>query len=126
MSFSEVLRSRGVPVRSTTFKEKDDEEFITKIRQVLEIPETPDNFGRVLPKLAIVDGNDGIIRDIEGVSWLRYKNLDENKPKLDISHRDYLACLKYALATNIAFVATTGTAPKTKRSGRSAWSARRA
>lgn len=35
---------------------------------------------------------------MENVAWLKHKHLDMNKPKLDISHKDYLACLKYALA----------------------------
>lgn len=122
MSFSEKLVSKGVGVRSTSFREKDDEEFINRIRQVLEIPTTPDNFGRCRPILAIVEGNTGIVGDLEGVTWLKYKNLDENKPKLDISHRDFLACLKYALATNINFIAVRGSTPKVKRSGRSPWS----
>lgn len=122
MSFSEKLRAKGVPVRSTSYREKDDEDFITRIRQVLEIPDKPDNFGRVRPVLAIIEGCSGIIGDIEGVTWLKYKNLDENKPKLDISHRDFLACLKYGLATNINFVASRGVTPKTKRSGKSPWS----
>ena len=37
---------------------------------------------------------------MENVAWLRHKNLDMNKPKLDITHKDYLACVKYALAAD--------------------------
>lgn len=122
LSFSEKLRKCGLPVRATSFNEKSDEDFIQRIQQVLEIPQTADNFGRTIPKLAIMDGNEGIIHDIETVQWLKYRNQEGFKPKLDISSKDYLSLLKYALATNISFVADTGQRPKVKRSRRSAWS----
>jgi hypothetical protein len=122
MSFSEVLRSRGVPVRSTSFDDKNDEDFIQRIQQVLEIPEGPDNFGRTIPKLAIMDGNEGIVHDIETVTWLKHRNQEGFKPKLDISSKDYLSLLKYALATNIAYVSDVGQLPRAKRTRRSPWS----
>ncbi len=125
MSFSEKLRACGVPVRATTFDDKSDEDFVAKIKQVLEIPEEKDNFGRSQPKLAIVRGNSGIISDIELVSWLKYKNLETHKPKLDISNRDYLSCLKYGLKTSIGFVADTGQTPKIKHARPSPWGGRR-
>jgi hypothetical protein len=121
-SFSDVLRECGVPVRSTSFDEKNDEDFIQCIQQVLEVPTTPDNFGRLQAKLAIIDGNEGIIHDLETVTWLKQRNTDGFKPKLDISSKDYLSLLKYALATSIAFVADVGRVPKAKRSGKSPWS----
>ncbi len=125
MSFSEKLRQLGVPVRATTYEDKSDENFITRIKQVLEIPEEADNFGRKLPKLAIVEGNAGIINDIELVAWLKYKNIETHKPKLDISNQDYLAATKYALATNIVHLASMGKMPKVKHSRPSPWGGRR-
>lgn len=125
MSFSEVLRVNGVPVRSTSFDDKNDEDFIQRIQQVLEVPEQKDNFGRRIPKLAIMEGNEGVVHDIETVSWVKWRNQEGFKPKLDISSKDYLSLLKYALATNIAFVADVGRLPKIKRSKRSPWSGRR-
>lgn len=125
ISFSDKLRQLGVPVRATSYEDKSDENFITGIKQVLEIPEEVDNFGRKLPKLAVVEGNSGIINDIELVAWLKYKNLETHKPKLDISNRDYLACLKYALATSISYLAVSGKMPKVKHSRPSPWSGRR-
>lgn len=101
MSFAEVLRSCGVMTRSTNWVDKHDEDFIERIRNALAIPEEKDNFGRSLPKLRIFRGNHGIINDIENVQWLKMRNYDEFKPKLDISDTDYLSCLKYALATNL-------------------------
>lgn len=124
-SFSEVLRDCGVPVRSTSFEEKNDEDFIQCLQQVLELPEKPDNFGRTQPKLGIMEGCEGIVHDIETVTWLKYRNQDGFKPKLDITSKDFLSLLKYALATNIAFVADVGRTPKVKRSGRSPWSGHR-
>ena len=101
LSFIQVLRREGVLARSTTWDEKQDEAFISRIQDVLLVPSEPDNFGQKIPKLLIYDGNNGIITDIEQVQWARDKRLEENKPKLDITHKDYLACLKYALATNL-------------------------
>jgi hypothetical protein len=103
-SFSDVLRESGIRVRSTSFKEKNDEDFIQRIQQVLELPVVKDNFGRQLPKLRIVAGNKGIIGDIEQVEWTKYRNMDEYKPKLNITNRDYLATLKYALSTNVSAI----------------------
>jgi hypothetical protein len=42
------------------------------------------------------------------VAWLRYKGLGENKPKLDIRNRDFLAALKYALASGALDGGPTG------------------
>src|SRR3569832_1947853 len=122
MSFGEKLRSCGIPVRSTTFADKNDENFIQNIQQVLEIPDQEDSFGRKIPKLAIMAGNDGIVDDIETVCWLKQRNQEGFKPKLDISAKEKLSLLKYALATQIGFVATIGRTAKVKRSGRSPWS----
>jgi hypothetical protein len=121
-SFCDVLRDCGVPARATSFDEKNDEDFIQCIQQVLEVPDHPDQFGRLQPKLAIMDGNEGIVHDIETVTWLKHRNIEGFKPKLDITSKDYLSLLKYALATSIAFVADVGRVPKTKRSGKSPWS----
>ncbi len=125
-SFAEVLRLEGVPVRATTYDDKNDETFIQKIQQVLEIPDEKDNFGRRLPKLAIMEGNAGIIDNIETVQWVKYRQFEIFKPKLDISSQDYLACLKYGLKTAIAYVSDVGRMPKTKRSRLSPWSGRSA
>jgi hypothetical protein len=125
MSFSEKLRQCGVPVRSTSFKDKNDEDFINRIKQVLEFPDIPDNFGRKLPILAILEGNQGIVNDIETVQWQKYRQHEMFKEKLDITQKDYLSLLKYALATNISFVASSGRTPKIRRAKRSPWSGAR-
>lgn len=125
MSFSEKLRSMGVPVRATSFKDKNDEDFVQKIKQVLEVPEESDNFGRRVPHLCIIEGNPGIINDIETAQWQKYRQHELFKEKLDITSKDYLSLLKYALATNIAYVANVGQRPKIKRSNKSAWSGAR-
>ncbi len=98
LSFIAVLKNEGIRVRATTFSEKDDEAFINMIQQVLVVPEQPDNFGSRRPRLRIIQGNKGIISDIETAAWMPIRNSDELKPKIDISKKDYLACLKYALA----------------------------
>lgn len=101
LSFIQVLRREGVLARATSWDEKQDEAFIARIQDALLVPDEPDNFGQKIPKLLIYEGNNGIITDIEQVQWARDKRLEQNKPKLDITNKDYLACLKYALATNL-------------------------
>jgi hypothetical protein len=103
LSFIRVLQDAGIRVRATTFDEKDDEAFINMIQQVLVIPEEPDNFGNRLPRLRIVQGNKGIISDLETAAWMTIRNSDELKPKIDITKKDRLACVKYALAAQPRF-----------------------
>lgn len=105
LSFIKVLQNNGIRVRPTRYDEKDDEAFISMIRDVLEIPEEADNFGKKLPKLRIIEGNKGIISDIETAAWVKIKNTEEFKPKIDITQKDHLACLKYALAEHPKFQA---------------------
>lgn len=100
-SFSQVLRECGVMTRATNWQEKSDEDFIERIRNALFIPEEADNFNQKTPKLRIFRGNPGIVSDIENVQWVKMRGHDEFKPKLDITDKDFLSCLKYALATNL-------------------------
>lgn len=92
----------GIRCRATTWTEKSDEDFIDRIRTALKIPEEPNNFGDLLPQLRIFDGNHGIVSDIENVQWVKYRDHDEFKPKLDITDKDFLSCLKYGLAAGIS------------------------
>jgi hypothetical protein len=103
LSFIAVLKKHRIRVRATTYDEKDDEAFINMIQQVLVIPEEKDNFGRREPRLKFVEDCKGIISDIEMASWQRERNSEQFKPKIEISMRDYLACLKYVLATRPHF-----------------------
>jgi hypothetical protein len=100
-SFHDIMREEGVMVRPTSFKDKSDEDFIDRARSILAIPEEPDNYGFYLPVLRIVEGNAGIIKNIENVGFQKHRDLDVLKPKLDIREHDYLACLKYALASGL-------------------------
>jgi hypothetical protein len=102
--FNEVMEQHNLGhARATTYEEKGDEDFIDRIQDALSLPEEADNFGQVVPKLRVVTDCIGTISDIENVQWKRDRNLDENKPALEISNRDFLACLKYALACNVRF-----------------------
>jgi hypothetical protein len=85
-------------IRPTTYDEKLDENWIQMIQEFLVIPLEADNFGRKEPKLKVFSHCTGVIFDIENVGWLKYKNIDEMKPKLDMVQRDYLSCIKYSLA----------------------------
>lgn len=99
LSFIRVLQENKIRVRPTTYKEKDDEAFINMIQQVLDMPEEADVMGNRTPRLRFFAGNKGIISDVETAAWFKEKNTDQFKPKIDISQKDYLACLKYCLAT---------------------------
>jgi len=101
-SFIQVLNDEGVRCRATRWSEKDDEDFIERIRGVIAIPTNPNNFGDFIPKLRIFRGNPGIVNDIENVQWAKFRNSEENKPKLNIENTDYLSCLKYALACGVS------------------------
>jgi hypothetical protein len=111
-SFIQILKEEGVQVRPTSFSDKDDEDFIQRIQDALLIPKEPNALGQHIPKLRIMEGNGGIVNDIENVNWLKIKNIDEFKPKLDIQNKDFLACLKYALATNLFFKKQSNTVYK--------------
>ena len=100
-SFIQILQKNGIRIRPTTFNEKNDEAFIERIQSVLAIPKNENNFGQKIPKLRIFSHCTGLVSDIENVQWQKAKGVDENKPKLDITHKDYLSCLKYALATHL-------------------------
>jgi len=103
LSFISVLNKNGIRIRSTSFKEKSDEAWISMIHECLAIPLEPDNMGRREPRLKVIEDLKLLISDIENVSWKRYKNIDEVKPALDISNKDALAALKYCLATQPRF-----------------------
>lgn len=94
-SFIEVLNSEGVRVRPTSYDEKKDEEFLQRLQDALYVGPT----GK--PKLQIVEGCLGIVHDCENVAWKPIKGTEDFYPKLEIGNRDYLACLKYALATKL-------------------------
>jgi hypothetical protein len=100
-SFIQVAQSEGVRLRSTTYEDKSDEDWIQRIQDVLAVPQEENNFKQRLPKLRVSQGCTGLISDIETVQWVKVRNLDEYKPKLDIGSKDFLACLKYALACNL-------------------------
>ena len=82
-------------------QDKSDDRFIERIQEALMIPEKPNQFGMRTPKLRILQGNKGIVDDIENVQWKLDKNTKQALPKLEISSTDHLAALKYALACNL-------------------------
>lgn len=96
-SFIEVLLECGVRVRATTYDEKDAVDFLTRLQEGLFIPDQGE------PMLQILIGNPGIVKDIENVQWKKQKGTEDYQPKLEIGNTDYLACLKYALASNLTY-----------------------
>ena len=95
-SFIEVAREEGLRIRPTRYDEKSDDAFIERIQEAL-LPLTE---GTETPMLRVSSDCTGTIGDFENVEWVKYRDLDMHKPKLNISNRDYLACVKYALAAN--------------------------
>lgn len=102
-SFIRVLNDNGVRIRATRYDEKNDESFIQMIQEALVIPQEADAYGKHDPRIKFNRNCKGIIADIETCEWQRFKNMDEYKPKLAIGKKDFLACLKYALATQPRF-----------------------
>lgn len=103
LSFIKVLQKHGVRIRSTRYDEKSDESWIQMIMECLAVPLEPDNLGQREPRLKFVKDCKGTITDVRTVEWQRYKNMEEFKPKLAIAAKDFIACLKYALATQPSF-----------------------
>jgi hypothetical protein len=101
MSFIEVLRKNEIMVRATTYADKSEEDWVDRIKSVLAVSHKEDNFGARVPKLRVFRSCRGLRHDMETVQWLKVKNEDLYKPKLDIANKDFLACLKYALACNL-------------------------
>lgn len=100
-SFVQILQEEGVRVRPTTWQEKEDKAWIERIREILSIPTEPNNFGQKTPKLRIAEGCDKIIREIKTVTFKKKRHAENYEDKLAIEDKDYLACLKYALASNL-------------------------
>jgi hypothetical protein len=73
------------------------------IQEVLVIPPEPDQLGRTEARLKVAHDCRLLITDIEQCAWAKYKNIDETKPSLEISNRDALSALKYALAAQPRF-----------------------
>lgn len=104
---NEVFEDHGWRARATSFDEKSDEEFINKIQEVLAIPTEPDNMDRHIPRLRFSTTVPQCIRDVRNAEWEKMRHHDVYKPKLAIANRDMLACIKYALATNLNFSSNT-------------------
>lgn len=99
---NEELSKHGIGrARATRYDEKNDEDFINRIQDALALPKDIGNFGVAIPKLRLLSHCTGSIADIRQVQWKRDKTLDQNKPSLEISNRDFLSCIKYALACNL-------------------------
>lgn len=96
-SFIEVWRAEGIKIRPTSYDEKKDDEFLERIQEALYINEQGDS------KLRIDGSCVGIINDIENVQWKSQKGTEEYQPKLEIGNKDYLSCLKYALAAGLTY-----------------------
>lgn len=94
-SFIEVLRNNGVPARATAYKEKSEAVWVQNIRDLLYIRDT--KLGK-RPGIYVFNDLLEIINEFESVMWARNRNSEEMKAHLDIGNKDFLSCLKYALA----------------------------
>ena len=96
-SFIEVWNAEGLRIRATSYDEKKDDQFLERIQEALYIADDGE------PRMVIASTCVGIINDIENVQWKAQKGTEEYQPKLEIGNKDYLACLKYALAANLTY-----------------------
>ena len=94
-SFIEVLQKNGVPVRPTSFKEKLEDNWVANIQDLLVI--RPTKLGD-RPGIYVFEDLLELINEFESVMWARRKSDEELMPYLDIGNKDFLSCLKYALA----------------------------
>lgn len=118
-SFIQVLNDYGIRVRSTTYEEKLDEEWIERIRNSLAIPIEANNYGQQLPGIQFFKSCVNIVKEIKNVAWIKQKGLDIHKDKLEISNKDYLACLKYALAASVRYTDSRATQARPVKLGSS-------
>lgn len=101
-SFIQVLNEEGIRCRATTYDDKSDEDWIARIQDVLMVPTEPNSFGECVPKLRVVKSCTGLINDLETVEWTRRRGSEDFKPTLSIESKDYLATLKYGLASGLS------------------------
>lgn len=105
--FNEVMSQHRLGrARPTTFEDKNEEEFISRIQDSLAIPEEPNLAGQRVPKLRFSTKVERTYRETENVQWEKTRGMDEFKPKLAIGNKDFMAALKYALATNLYYKKT--------------------
>lgn len=95
MSFIEVMQKQGVPVRATTFKEKKEDVWVKNIQDLLLVRDT--KMGK-RPGLYVFSDLRVMIDEFESVQWARSRTGEEMRGHLDIGNKDFLSCLKYALA----------------------------
>ncbi len=97
LSFIDVVNKQGRRLRSTTFKEKGEDMWVQNLRHLLTPRDT--NFGKKMPNLFIFDDLLEIINEFESVMWKRNRADEMLKGHLEISNKDLLSCLKYAIAS---------------------------
>lgn len=95
MSFIEVLQKEGIRVRPTSFKEKSEDTWVRNIQDLLTLRDT--KLGK-RPGIYVFDDLLEMINEFESVMWARNKSTGETMGYLDIGNKDFLSCLKYALA----------------------------
>jgi len=97
-SFIDTVNIKGgMALRSTTFDEKKEDVWVQNFRDLLTCRKN--NFQQEKPGIFFFSTCVGTINDTESVMWQRNRLSENIKGKLDITNRDYLACLKYALAS---------------------------
>lgn len=97
-SFIDVVNMKGgLRLRSTTFKEKSEDAWVQNFRDLLTLRKN--NLGEMAPGIYFFSHCTGTTNDCESVMWRRNRLSEEVKGHLDTTNRDFLSCLKYALAS---------------------------
>lgn len=94
----EILRNKcGLYFRPVTNEEKDVDESIFRIRQLLKPDKLPD--GRVEPRLYIMDRCRGLISDMELYGWKNNRNPEKSgiSEKVNKINDDYIDPLRYII-----------------------------
>lgn len=103
LSFIEVVnKTPGVRLRTTTYREKSEDAWILDIKELLRLDKCQ-YFGRQVPGIIAFSNCVGTIDDFETVTWEKYRNTNEFKARLSMGSKDFLSCVKYAIATRLCY-----------------------
>jgi hypothetical protein len=99
-SFIQVLNDCGVRARATSFDEKDHEDAVNRIREMLALEDSGPPLFEKSPRLRFIEGDTiKTYREIKNIAWIYDKKRELNKPKLDSAKLDFFSALTYALSS---------------------------
>jgi len=101
-SFIQVLNECGVRARATTYQDKQHQDAVERIREMLAFEDSGPPLFEKSPRLRFLDGTAyKAYRELANITWQYNKNEAINKPRLNSSKLDYFSALTYALSSRI-------------------------